>query len=216
LAIDIRDRIVCTAFSPICSEKDIRSAMAFSAEQNLKSCIIDLSGAFYMKEELQNYKKISVAINMPFSGQDSKSLLKNINEVDLKIFTDLYVSIDKFLVYHSNIGLIRDFIKEANSISKIPINFCMEYSWIRNKETVDKICSVLEPYERHNLSITTYCSKPDRLNDIITIGKYLGSNGSCKFSYLGAIPNKKDGIIEILSSGFSFCGIPKQFIGVVV
>lgn len=216
MSVDIRDRIICTAFSPISSDKDIRSSMAFSCEQNLRSCIIDSSGAKQLSSELHNYKKLSLAINMPFNGQDTDSVLSMMKNSDLLDFLDVYVSFDKFLVCYSNIGQIRDFVKEINEICPVPINFGVEYSWIKNREIIDKICSVLEPYEKHNLCLTTYCNKPDKLNEILSIGKYLGSNGSCKFSYLGAIPNKKDGIVEILSSGFSFCGLPKQFLGVVI
>ena len=216
MSVDIRDRIICTAFSAVSSEKDIRSAMAFSAEHGFKSCLLDLSGVKHMYDEVLNYKKISISINLPFGGLDKNSTISILKEIKYENFYDVYISFDKFIINKSNLALIRDFVKESNDCSIIPINFCVEYSWIKNKEIVDKICSILEPYEKHGLCITTFCNKPDKLGDIISVGKHLGSNGSCKYSYLGAIPDKKDGIIEILSSGFSFCGIPKQLMSIAI
>ena len=129
---------------------------------------------------------------------------------------EVYVSLNKFDVQRSQISNIREFIKDMNNSCDKKINFAIEASWINSSESIDKICSVLEPYEKHALAISTYCKKPEKLNEILAIGKHLSSNGSCKYSYFGALPSKQEGIVEILSGGFVYCGVPRQFLGVVI
>lgn len=217
MSLDIRDRLICTAYSTVLSEKEIRSSMAIASEQMLRGCIVDMSTIVRMKSDASEHKNILLSINFPFSGSDQESCIDSINRAsEYTNIKEIYVSFDKFLVQNSNLGEMRSFVKSANQKYSGSINFAVEHSWLKNKETLDKICSVLEPYERHGLAISTYCKRPEKLGEITSLGKYLMSNGSCKFSYFGALPANKDGIVEILSSGFSFCGIPKQFIGMVI
>lgn len=215
--LDIRDRIICTAYSTVLSDKEIRSSMAIASEQMLRGCIVDMSTIVRMNSDVSDHKNIFLAINFPFSGMDEKSAIEAISRAgEYTNVKELYVSFDKFLVHSANIGEIRSFVKTANQKYAGPINFSIEYSWVKSKETLDKICSVLEPYERHGLAISTYCKRPDKLGEITSLGKHLSSNGSCRFSYFGALPSKKEGILELISNGFSFCGMPKQFIGMAI
>ena len=214
---DIRDRIICTAFSAIASEKEIRSSMAVTSEQDLRGCVLDLSSIVRMKNEASEHKNIFLAINFPFSGIDEGSCLELIKKSsEFPFIKNIYVSLDKFIVQKPNMGELRSFIQKTSALYKHEINYCLEYCWLKNKETVDKVCSILEPYERHGLVISTYSKKPDKLSEITAIGKHLNSNGSCKYSYFGAIPSKKEGVVEILSSGFAYCAMPRQFLGPLI
>jgi hypothetical protein len=173
--------------------------MAIASEQDLKGCVLDLSSIVRMKNEAAEHKNIFLAINFPFSGIDEGSCLELIKKSsEFPFIKNIYVSLDKFI------------------IQKNEINYCLEHCWLKNKETVDKVCSILEPYERHGLVISTYAKKPDKLSEITAIGKHLNSNGSCKYSYFGAIPSKKEGVVEILSSGFAYCAMPRQFLGPLI
>ena len=191
--------------------------MAIASEQMLRGCIVDMSTIVRMKSDVSEHKNIFISVNFPFSGSDQESSIDSIKRIsETYSAKEIYVSFDKFLIQSSNLGDLRNFVKSANQKYSGSINFAVEHSWIKNKETLDKICSVLEPYERHGLAVSTYCKRPEKLGEITSLGKYLMSNGSCRFSYFGALPSKKEGVVELLSSGFSFCGIPKQFIGMVI
>jgi len=217
LGIDIRDRIICTAFSSVSTEKEIRSALALSSEQGCKATVIDLAGYEQLKEDVANHKNVSLAINFPYQGVTNKLAIAGIVEADkISASKEFYVGLNRFDVSKCNLSKIRDFIKEASLSTNKPINFAVEASWTNSTECLDKICSVLEPYERHALAISTYCKKPDKLKEILEIGKHLLSNGSCRYSYFGALPGKQEGILEILSSGFVYCAIPKQFLSLVI
>lgn len=170
-----------------------------------------------MQEDVSNYKKMSLAVNFPYSGLSKDMTMQSLAMmVGYKNVTEFFVCLDKFDVCRGDTSSIREYIKHINTICPQNINFAIEYSWIRSTELLDKICSILEPYERHSLVISTYCQKPDKLQEVLSIGKHLGSNGSCKYSYFGAIPSKKESIIELLSSGFAYCGVPKQYISLAL
>jgi hypothetical protein len=192
-------------------------AMAFASEQSLKYSVIDMACVDYMKEDIASHKNVCVAINFPYQGISNASVLASIKEAsDTKLFKEIYVSLNRFDSSSCNLTKIRNFIKNASSTTNLPINFTIDASWLKNNDCLDKICSVLEPYEQHGLVLSTYCKKPDKLKEILEFGNHLNSNGSCKYSYFGALPGKKDGIVEILSCGFSMCGVPKQFINLAI
>lgn len=217
MSIDIRNRVTCTAFSCVTSEKDIRAAMAFSTEHGFRGFLIDSCSYIAMQDDVHNYKKLSLAVNFPYAGLSKDTTLQSLASLtEAPKVTEFFISLDKFDISRGDISSIREYIKHINTVCPQNINFAVEYSWIRSAELLDKICSILEPYERHSLVISTYCQKPDKLQEVLSIGKHLGSNGSCKYSYFGAIPSKKESIIELLSSGFAYCGVPKQYIGLAL
>jgi hypothetical protein len=191
--------------------------MALSSEQKLKGCLIDLYSYHSMKSDVDCHKSISVAVNFPFNGMSQSSIDSSISELASKQnVSDIYVSANRFDIEKCNISDIRSFIKRCDSLANKRLVFCVEYSWIKSLETIDKICSVLEPYEKHSIAISSYYEKPDKLSDLLDIGKHLHSNGSCGYSYFGALPKDKNGIIEILGVGFVSCAVPKQFLSVVI
>jgi hypothetical protein len=209
--------MICTAFSSVTTEREVRMAMAFSSEQSLKCTVIDMACVDFMKEDIAMHKNVAVAINFPYQGASNASTITSINEAsNCGLFKEIYISFNRFDASSCNLTKIRTFIKSASSSTNLPINFTIDASWIKNNECLDKICSVLEPYENHSLVLSTYCKKPDKLKEILEFGSHLNSNGSCKYSYFGALPAKKEGIIEILSSGFAYCGVPKQYINLAI
>lgn len=217
MTIDIRDRVICTAFSSVTTEKEVRASMALSSEQSLRGFVVDNSTYNNMLSDVKEHKNVGVAINFPFQGMTKSATIFSILEIaEIPKVNDLYISLDKFDVTRQSLTNIRDFIKEANQVFSNKINFAIEYSWINSTETLDKVCSILEPYEKHGLIISTYCKKPDKLSDVLAVGSHLNSNGSCKYSYFGALPKNKEGVIEILSSGFVSCAIPKQFLSMII
>ena len=217
MSIDIRDRIICTSFSSVSTDKEIRASLALSSEQGFKGSLIDLNSYDELIEDVAFHKNVNVAINFPYQGLSNSVVLATAGALsDSYYINDFYITLNKFDVSKSRTSDIRAYIKDLNNSCSKNINFTLELSWLKSLESVDKICSILEPYERHSLSISTYCKKPDKLSDILAIGKHLSSNGSCKYSYFGALPAKKEGIIELMSGGFLYCGVPNQFLGSVI
>lgn len=218
LSIDIRDRIVCVAFSSLYSKKEISSCLALTMEHELNGCLIDPSSIHILEESEEKPDKVYLSINFPYYGLGESCTIKSIENIIFSHKNSFVpiISFDKFSISNFNINKIRTFIKNIKAISTEELLLCLEISWVNDDDVYDKICSIVEPYEKTRLAISSFSQKPNKITDILSVGKRLSTNGSCSYDYYGAIPSKKDGIIEILGAGFSNIGVPKHMLSSII
>ena len=218
MRVDLRDRIICTSISSISSINEIRTALAISNEHELKGCLVDSSAYESLKEEVENTENVYLGINFPYHGlseSDSLVLLKKHLDNNKKKVIPI-ISFDKFTIANFDITKARNFIKQIKIINTDEVVIAAEMSWFSKVESYDKICSILEPYSKVRFALSTFAKKPEKLGEVLKIGKRLGSNGSCSYEYFGALPANTDGITEMFACGFAFVGVPRQMLHYVI
>jgi len=218
MSIDIRDRIVCVSFSSLYSKKEVASCLAVSLEHELNGCLIDLASIPILEGLEEKPSKVYVSVNFPYYGLGDTytiSALEILSGSHGNNFIPV-VSFDKFSVTNFSINELRSFIKRCKLAINGEMIFCLELSWVNNEDIYDKICSIAEPYEGARLAISSFSKKPNKISDILDVGKRLSMNSACSYDYYGAIPAKKEGVVEILSAGFSNVGVPKHMLSSII
>ena len=218
MSIDIRDRIICVSFSSLYSKKEISSCLALTLEHDLNGCLIDLSSLSILEDVEEKPNKIYVSLNFPYYGLGDSYTLSILESLQSKYGKNIIpvISFDKFSISNFNINEVRSFVKSSKSIIKGNLVFCLEIGWVNDEQTYDKICSIAEPYENAKIAVSSFSKKPNKISDVLSIGKRLSLNSACSYDYFGAIPPKKEGIFEILSSGFSNVGVPKHMLSSII
>lgn len=188
-----------------------------AVEHKFKGIITDIVN---IVEYDLNYNYILCAINFPYIGLTNDiviDLLLTSEITDYDKIGGFVISINKFDLLKSRWPLVRDFLKQLDSLSLLPVYLAVDCCWIDTSDSLPKFFSIIEPYSQLYPVITQY-SQHSKLTpgELLKYAEICRASSIKPVSYFGPPPSQPEFLIELLNGGFSQISVPGQLAGQLV